>query len=251
MRTARTHNSTHTSISRERKKNHMFDIAFKWLNEGNQTKRKTLIIIQHVFGAQIFLVLIHSCYCVTTLKWLMMPLFNFFPKHTQSFVKKTHWMISIPTTTSGTNVLLFLLHLPYCWVILRAHEIKREREKEREEKEKEREQEKKNWEEKRPQKNAHYKHCETGVQVYLLISLRHSTIALCPQIFTYLPKQHSSATCPHALLQIRMRILKCLYYQTNTHQLVICWIVNAIKRTHWIATKWRTNLTNEPNPPTI
>lgn len=121
----------------------MFDIAFKWLNEGNQTKRKTLIIIQHVFGAQIFLVLIHSCYCVTTLKWLMMPLFNFFPKHTQSFVKKTHWMISIPTTTSGTNVLLFLLHLPYCWVILRAYEIKREREKEREEKEKEREQEKK------------------------------------------------------------------------------------------------------------
>lgn len=159
-------------------------------------------------------------------------------------MKKTHWMISIPTTTSGTNVLLFLLHLPYCWVILRAHEIKREGERERKRK-KEREQEKKNLEEKRLQKT-HI--ISIARQEFKCTYLFHYVIrqSLCPQIFTYLPKQHSSATCPHALLQIRMRILKCLYYQTNTHQLVICWIVNAIKRTHWIATKWRTNLTNEP-----
>lgn len=110
----------------------MFDIAFKWLNEGNQTKRKTLIIIQHVFGAQIFLVLIHSCYCVTTLKWLMMPLFIFFQNiHNNLWRKHIGWSQS-PQQQVEPMYCFLLLHLPYCWVILRAHKIESARDRERE-----------------------------------------------------------------------------------------------------------------------
>lgn len=95
---------------------------------------------------------------------------------------------------------------------------------------------------------SHFRHFETGVQVYLLISITsfgYSTIkkkkknifwqCVCVLFGIFKMKNLSTCITSTSLLNENAHFVKCLHYQMNTHQLVICWIVNAITYTHWIA----------------